>query len=281
MYGKIFEQMYHGSMSVAGWEAIVTMQQLIVLANRHGEVDMTPNAISNLTTIPLDIISKGLAILAEPDKDSRSKAEEGRRIVLIDPDRPWGWRLVNYQHYAGIANKQDKREKDAERVAEKRKENNDSQNVANSRDLSQPVANCPKMSRHIDVDVDVVKTLTLGLQPNLPASAKKSNSLTADGIEVLAFLNEKTGRKFRALDGNEKPTANLRIVMDRLKTGITVQDCKTVIARKHREWSKAGIGGSGRDMFEYLRPLTLFRASNFEAYLGQCVLPEDEKRRAE
>lgn len=92
----------------------------------------------------------------------------------------------------------------------------------------------------------------------------KNTPLTAQAIEVLDFLNTKTGKKFRALDGHGKPTAALRAVIDRLKTGVSVQDCKTMIARKHREWS-------GNDMAIYLRPSTLFRASNFENYLGECV----------
>lgn len=153
MYGKVFEQMYHGSMVISGWEALVTMQQLIVLADRDGLVDMTSNAISNTTTIPLDIIEKGLDVLSKPDPLSRTKDEDGRRIVLIDPERPWGWRLVNYKYYAALSSKEDKRIKDAARLAEKRNENNNSQNVAGCRKLSQDVANVA----HVDVDVDINK----------------------------------------------------------------------------------------------------------------------------
>lgn len=148
MYGKLFEQMYHGSMVVAGWEAIIVMQQLVILADKNGDVEMTTYAISNLTTIPLEIIEKGIEALMQPDPLSRSRGEEGRRIVLMDPDRPWGWHLVNYQYYVELASKEDKRRKDAQRAAEKRNENNNSQNVANSRSESQKVA-------HVDVDVDI------------------------------------------------------------------------------------------------------------------------------
>lgn len=110
MYGKVFRQMYKGSMSMAGWEAIVTMQQLIVLADRHGEVDMTPQAISGETTIPLEIIQKGLALLEQPDPESRSPDEEGRRIVRLNPSRSWGWRVVNYQHYRELRDEEARRD---------------------------------------------------------------------------------------------------------------------------------------------------------------------------
>ena len=48
MYGKIFESIYDGSL-YGQWEAIVTMQQLIVLADADGVIDMTPPAISGKT----------------------------------------------------------------------------------------------------------------------------------------------------------------------------------------------------------------------------------------
>jgi len=122
MYGKVFAQMYEGTLASRGpWEALVTFQQLIVLANRHGEVDMTADAISRRTTIPLDIIEKGLMALSQPDPDSRTADEDGRRIVLIDPHRAWGWRLVNYDKYRKIRNDEERREYQREWIAGKRK----------------------------------------------------------------------------------------------------------------------------------------------------------------
>lgn len=35
----------------------------------------------------------------QPDPRSRSQAEEGRKLVLIDPQRAWGWRVVNFTLY--------------------------------------------------------------------------------------------------------------------------------------------------------------------------------------
>ena len=218
MYGKVFEQMYHGSMAVAGWEAIVTMQQLIVLANRHGEVDMTPNAISNLTTIPLDIITKGLAILGEPDKYSRSKAEEGRRIVPIDPERPWGWILVNYQHYANLANKEDKREKDAERMSEKRKEIND---VANSRRESQIVAESRRESQIVE------KVAYVNVNVNVSTDIKTSQFM----FDLIRSLNPKHR------EPNFESWANdIRLMRER--DGRTDADIRSLFgwANKHHFW---------------------------------------------
>jgi len=98
VYGKIFESIYDGSL-YGQWEAIVTMQQLIVLADADGIIDMTPPAIAGKTSIPLDILEKGLKILSQPDPYSRSPGSNGARIELLDEQRPWGWFLVNHIKY--------------------------------------------------------------------------------------------------------------------------------------------------------------------------------------
>lgn len=120
MYGKIFDSIYDGTLA-GHWEAIVTMQQLIVLSNADGVVDMTPEAIAARTSIPLRIIKKGIAFLEQPDPYTRTPGDDGKRIVQIDEHRPWGWKLVNHGKYARLRDMEQKREADRLRIAEKRK----------------------------------------------------------------------------------------------------------------------------------------------------------------
>ncbi len=108
MYGKFFESIYDGSL-YGQWEAIVTMQQLIVLADADGVIDMTPPAIAGKTSIPLEILEKGLKILSEPDPYSRSPGSNGARIQLLDEQRPWGWFLVNHKKYRDLRTAEDRR----------------------------------------------------------------------------------------------------------------------------------------------------------------------------
>ena len=108
MYGKIFESIYDGSL-YGQWEAIVTMQQLIVLADADGVIDMTPPAIVGKTSIPPEIIEKGLKILAEPDPYSRTPGSDGVRIQLLDEHREWGWFLVNHEKYKNLRTAEDRR----------------------------------------------------------------------------------------------------------------------------------------------------------------------------
>lgn len=111
MFGKLFVSMYDGTLASNGpWQALVTFQQLIILADQDGNVDMTPQAIARRTSIPLNIITEGLVELAKPDPFSRTPDEQGRRIVLLEDHRPWGWRLVNYEKYRQQRKAEDRRE---------------------------------------------------------------------------------------------------------------------------------------------------------------------------
>lgn len=83
---------------------------------------------------------------------------------------------------------------------------------------------------------------------------------------ILDFLNSKTGKNYRAfegLNGKRKPTANLELVLARLRDGKTEDDLRGVIARKAREWK------GDAQMEKYLRPATLFNRTKCEQYVGE------------
>ena len=109
MYGKVFASMFDGSM-YGHWQAIVTLQQMIVLADQDGTVDMTAEALSARTSIPLEIIAVGIAELEQADLKSRTPDEDGRRIVRLSPSRDWGWRIVNYRKYRAIRTAEERRD---------------------------------------------------------------------------------------------------------------------------------------------------------------------------
>jgi hypothetical protein len=119
MYGKLFSSMYDGTL-YGNWKALVTFQQMIILCNRDGVIDMTPQAIAARTSIPLEIIKDGIDALEKPDEYSRSPDLDGRRIERLDDRRPWGWRIVNHAKYRALVAEEEKRQADRERIASKR-----------------------------------------------------------------------------------------------------------------------------------------------------------------
>lgn len=108
MYGKIFELMYDGSL-YGQWEALVTFQQMIVIADQEGFIDITPPALAARTGIPIEIIKKGIGVLESDDPYSRTSGENGKRIIRINKNRPWGWKIVNYKKYRDMASQEDRR----------------------------------------------------------------------------------------------------------------------------------------------------------------------------
>lgn len=250
MYGKIFGTIYNGTL-YGHWEAIVTFQQFIVLADADGIVDMTPQAICAATSIPREIIEKGISKLSEPDPYSRTPGEDGRRIVCIDEHRPWGWQIVNYLKYRDLKDSDDVREQNrirAQRYRDKRH--------AASRCVTQSNAE----SRHIDIDIDTRKALS-GKPDVSPLSKPNGHDKTARS--VLTFLNEKTGRRYQPVE------ANIRPIVARLKDGATEQELRQVVAKKCREW------GADEKMAMYLRPATLFNATKFAQYQGELGAPSE------
>ncbi len=154
MYGKIFESIYDGSL-YGQWEAIVTMQQLIVLADADGVIDMTPPAIAGKTSIPLEILEKGLKTLSEPDPYSRSHGCDGVRIQLLDEQRPWGWFLVNHEKYQKLRTAEDRRVYMRGYMRKRRKE----ESVNNSvNSCKQSLAQLANKDKETDKDKDTSTT---------------------------------------------------------------------------------------------------------------------------
>lgn len=82
------------------------------------------------------------------------------------------------------------------------------------------------------------------------------DAFTVKSKEVLEYLNEKAGKRYKAVD------RNLKHIKARLREGFTEDDCKSVIDKKCAEWAK------NERMNQYLRCETLF-GGKFESYLNQ------------
>jgi hypothetical protein len=150
MYTKVFRSIYDGTLA-DNWQAMVTFQQMLILADSQGVVDMTPSAMARITGIPIDILVAGIAVLEASDAGSRTPDMEGRRIALLDPHRNWGWFLVNFAKYRAMQTREEKNEADRERMRAKRaaERSNVSQGVAGCSNVSQGVAGCSNVSQGV------------------------------------------------------------------------------------------------------------------------------------
>lgn len=66
---------------------------------RRGVVDMTVRALAARACMSEEETLTALAVLLAPDVQSRSRVADGRRLLPLDPDREWGWVIVNFEAF--------------------------------------------------------------------------------------------------------------------------------------------------------------------------------------
>jgi hypothetical protein len=108
MYVKVFAQILKSSLA-EDYETRHVFMDLLILADSDGVVDMPLASISRHTNVPLKQVSAAVEKLCRPDSQSRSPAEDGRRLVLLDPSRSWGWRIVNYTQYRNLRDEESRK----------------------------------------------------------------------------------------------------------------------------------------------------------------------------
>ena len=121
-----------------------------------------------------------------------------------------------------------------------------------SNEIVEPI---PNINTNINTNVNANNILCRAEAPTAHPETQESQ-LNAQADEVIAYLNEKTGKHFRPVESAR------RILRGRFNDGFTVADCKKVVDNKVAEWL-------GTEQEQYLRPSTLFQALKFDGYLNQ------------
>lgn len=257
LFGKIFQQMYESSVC-EDWKAMVVFQQLIVLADKDGVVDMTPEAIQRRTNIPMEIISHGLSSLEQEDKRSRSAIHDGRRIILLDEHRDWGWRIVNYAIYVLKASQAERNEIRKSQMREKRR--------AEKSQINQV---CPKVSHsvpnvpHIDIDIDVDKDL------KAVSKARPKNAMEVTEYAKTINFN---------LDG-ELFVDYYKAQGWKQKNGRPLKDWKAAVRTWARREKKTNPNNGNAEVWETIENAVRHNGRNYDAYanLGQRNMKAIEK----
>jgi uncharacterized phage protein (TIGR02220 family) len=98
---------------------------------------------------------------------------------------------------------------------------------------------------------------------NNPSTRETLNKkyIKKDMDEIVNYLNSRVGAKYKS---NSKNT--IKLITARLNEGYSVDDFKTVIDKKFKEWN-------GTKFEQYLTPQTLF-GNKFEQYLNQKIVIE-------
>lgn len=155
MYGKLFQSLYQGTMRGQA-DLILVFTNLLAFKDKAGFVDKHPRCISEEVGISEDRVRAALLELEAPDPESRTDADEGKRIVRIDNHRCWGWRVVNADKYNKLRDEEERRIQ----WAEGQRRHRAGLTVNKRQRKSSGVINCQKESTestHIDIDIDIDK----------------------------------------------------------------------------------------------------------------------------
>ncbi len=207
---------------------------MLAMADKRGRVWASVPGLANRARVPIEDARAAITTFLSPDPDSRTPDYEGRRIEAIDG----GWRLLNYDKYRATRDDEDRREQTRVAVAKHR---------ANVSQCKPNVSHGKPGKAQAEAEAEAFKK---------EKKEHLSDSPKSDAITLLEYLNAKTGHNYRPAK------TNIDLLMARLATS-TPDDIKAVIDGKVSEWK------SDPKMRAFLRPSTLFRASNFEQYLGQ------------
>jgi hypothetical protein len=191
VFAKIFAQIFDSSIA-ADYVVRHIFMDLIVLADRDGVVDMTPDAIARRTNVPKKMILHAIKELMKPDGDSRSHEESGKRLVPLDSHREWGWQIVNFEHYRAIRDEESRRAYFRDKKREYRSRNGKSTSVLDS----------PTLSTQEEADTEAIHPPTprkrgMRIRPaKLPSNPGASNQRDLDEVERRKIWDS-MGAKFK------------------------------------------------------------------------------------
>jgi hypothetical protein len=143
MYGKSFASMYVGSMRGAGVHVFAVWNYCIANCDSKGEIEFNHDLVAFILGCDRAQVDKAVDFLTSPDPNSRSKDEEGRRMVRVGQ---FSYKLVNHEHYQAMRTNEERREYFRNWKRAKRSGVDKCGQSGQSTD-----------STHIDIDVDVDK----------------------------------------------------------------------------------------------------------------------------
>jgi hypothetical protein len=174
-YTPVFDTVFNGTMC-GKWPTLPVWLTMLPLADWRGHIDMTPEAIAARTGWPIPLLLEGILALCEPDPRSRSKDDDGRRLVRLSDERDWGWRVVNIQKYREKAS-------GAGQVADGR----NAEKVKRYRDRHRPTPDDTDRHRMTPLDTNSYSDTDINKEKSKKAAQKRATRVPEDFTPDLAY----------------------------------------------------------------------------------------------
>jgi hypothetical protein len=111
-FTKLFGSLIHSTIWREKDHVRLVWITMLAMVNRDGIVEASLPGLADAARVTIEQCEDALSKFHAPDKYSRSKAHDGRRVGTVDG----GWHLLNHEDYRRRMSIEDQREKTAERV---------------------------------------------------------------------------------------------------------------------------------------------------------------------
>ena len=162
MYGKLFASTFTGSMMGAGAETFAVWGYAIANADRKGFVELNAKLLAAVIGSTPQAMTSAIETLAAPDPDSRTKDEEGRRIIR---EGTFFYRIVNYEKHRGMRDEDARRESQRTLMRDKRAKSLD------------PVSRREPPLAHAEAEVEAKEKADTDPEAPLPPSKNGTSKL--------------------------------------------------------------------------------------------------------
>lgn len=184
---KLFSSIVTSSVWCEDHATLRVWVAMLATADAEGLVEGSIPGFANLCRVTVEEMRTAVARLAGPDKDSRTKTHDGRRIEAFDG----GWRIVNHKQYREMA-----QEKEGSRAPYFRKYR---------RDRAQQFAQQQNVARNTEAEAEAERTTaTQSLSPvEAPQEGGVGGGENGPGT-TQPGQDEETG-----VEGSPRPVAGL------------------------------------------------------------------------
>lgn len=244
MYGKFFASAFTGSMYGAGSD-VFAVWAYVIANTKDSQVEINPALLAGMLGSTPERVRGALDFLCAPDPNSRSKAEDGRRLVR---EGEFAYRVPNFTAYRSIRNEEERRAYNRQKKAESRQR---------QADVKAPVIEMSAVSAHTEAEAEADPEAGTASAPRARRVSRTPKGPTGTAprqndtwlTPYLDLWNDAGGaiqagemaKALRGLDtefGSQRVTQALRAYLaeGQAKYGIHV------FARSWRDWEAKGNG---------------------------------------
>jgi hypothetical protein len=215
---------------------------MLAMADRKGRVWGSIPGFASIARIPVDAARLAIATFLAPDKDSRTKEHEGRRIEEIDG----GWVLLNYEKHRSVVDEESVRETKRKYINARRAKERDTNLTVDKNVYSRHRSIQAEEEAEEEEEQVKVKTNTPPPAPqggSASADAPATSPSSAGGVTIPLPLPERRANKPKPPvvfipDGVQPQTWTDWCELRRAKKAPVTP---TVVANATKEAAKAGM----------------------------------------